>query len=646
MRTFPLEALGELTGRLIWLGLIHSVWIGLIVAAGVAVMFQLGPRWSHRARHAFLVLAMAGVALGPVAVALLLQALSAQGPRIALPGWESTIVVVTGEADAGTSIPHATTDERRRGGNPDRTRLGQSLVWAVDGLRRLRGVVVAIWLPSTACLGAFLILGARRVRRLCRESDAASPDVQARAQRLARRLRLRSIPRILVHADLAEPFLCGVYRTVIVLPGRWLPIASPERLDAILAHELAHTRRLDHLANLAQRLVDVMLIFHPAVHWLSRALRREREMCTDALAVRLTRDPLALAEALQSVARLRLHFRSPMGMRLSGTSLGGQTASLLPRIQELIGMMPTRPKRRLWPFAALPAAGVIALIATAAGLARDDRPSSSAGETSGFRVSARANSAKLPESDRQTAFEVRFCWLPASPWRELLLDRLRTIKQEADVSAWIMDDKALLDLLTLAQNDTRSNVLQAPKVTTFEGDRATIFSASKRFYVADVERDGKGFRPIVKNLELGLKIDLTGTSLPRGIRLSADASHSSVLGFHTLVRKAKVDGAVVAASYQVPTPINRRCRVSCDLPEGASLVISTGLSDDRGNLSGIAGFASDALESVGLPKLEGKSTAYEQLIIVKPRLIVLEAEKPPAVAPPVPQAQGLGPISR
>ena len=127
-------------------------------------------------------------------------------------------------------------------------------------------------------------------------------------------------------------------------------------------------RRLDHVVNLAQRLVEVALFFSPGVHWLSRSLRRQREFCADELAVRLTGDPLARAEALEAVARLRL--TSPVRPPLVA-ALGGQTVSLLPRIQELIGMTPSRPKPSLWPFAALPAAGLVALFTAAVGLAQD-----------------------------------------------------------------------------------------------------------------------------------------------------------------------------------------------------------------------------------------------------------------------------------
>ena len=139
-----------------------------------------------------------------------------------------------------------------------------------------------------------------------------------RARALARRLRLRKLPAILVHPRIDEPFLTGLFQPAILLPARWLTLTRADLLDAILAHELAHARRLDQLVNLAQRLMEAILFFHPAVHWLSRSLRRQREFCTDHLAVRATRNPLAMASALESVALLRLSSRPP---RVAGRAL-------------------------------------------------------------------------------------------------------------------------------------------------------------------------------------------------------------------------------------------------------------------------------------------------------------------------------------
>jgi bla regulator protein blaR1 len=81
MRSFALEALGAIAGRLIWLGLVHSIWIGLLSAAVVALILQSVHRLSHRARHTIFLLAMVGVAAGPVAVTFLQQWLSSRITR-------------------------------------------------------------------------------------------------------------------------------------------------------------------------------------------------------------------------------------------------------------------------------------------------------------------------------------------------------------------------------------------------------------------------------------------------------------------------------------------------------------------------------------------------------------------------------------
>ena len=91
----------------------------------------------------------------------------------------------------------------------------------------------------------------------------------------------------------------------MLLPASALAGLSPQQLEAILAHELAHIRRHDYLVNLLQTLVETLLFYHPAVWWLSRRIRIERENCCDDLAVSLCGDPVAYAKALADLEELR-----------------------------------------------------------------------------------------------------------------------------------------------------------------------------------------------------------------------------------------------------------------------------------------------------------------------------------------------------
>jgi hypothetical protein len=57
MHAILFEAFEGLSGRLIGLGLLHSLWVGLCVAALLSLAFQICPNLSHQARYLMLVFA-------------------------------------------------------------------------------------------------------------------------------------------------------------------------------------------------------------------------------------------------------------------------------------------------------------------------------------------------------------------------------------------------------------------------------------------------------------------------------------------------------------------------------------------------------------------------------------------------------------
>ena len=125
------------------------------------------------------------------------------------------------------------------------------------------------------------------------------------------------------------PTVIGWLKPVVLLPASALAGLAPNQIEAILAHELAHIRRHDYLVNLCRRVVETLLFYHPAVWWLSRRIRAERENCCDDLAVSLCGDPVAYAAALAELEGLR----STTGdLVLAAT--GG---SLLQRVRRLLG---------------------------------------------------------------------------------------------------------------------------------------------------------------------------------------------------------------------------------------------------------------------------------------------------------------------
>lgn len=627
MQALATEAIQGLSGGLVWLGLLHSLWLGLVTSALVALIFQTRRALSHRARHATLFVALCAVAFSPfvlttaqyitggrrsegISAIAAIDAVILPGQAKVQPGDESSVPCVPISGGVSGTVP-----------------LVRFLGFMLDRLvivsRVIRPYALAAWVLVVLGLSVVMALGVKGLHRLHRESSPMPRAVRERVQKLGRLLRLRIIPAIRVHATLEEPCLCGLFRPVILLPERWLATATADSLEAVLAHELAHARRADHLVNLAQRILEGILFFHPGVHWLSRSLRREREHCADALAVRLTGDPLGLAKALESVARFRV---GPPSQCLVGTALGGENSTLLPRIQELIGMTPIRPRAQIWPFAAMPSAVVVALVAASIGFADEgpspsrtpDSPSLKA--TQDTRSTETTPPAPVPapaileaESDRQISYQVSIFTLEPDAWRQHLKGQVKAIEQQPDMIGWVIEQPALSSLVKHFQGEANSNQIMAPKVTTFENAPALINFGPNLFRISSGEtrrtaRDRAGDT----EKEDGAGVKVAGSHIPQGTRIGVEVSEPKLIpgqagpASHpeSVKLPSKPPGSTVVHSKGM-----------CDVPEGSSLVVSLGIHE-RG---------------VG-----PRSGICERLVVITPRRVVLESEEKPVIVKPVP----------
>jgi peptidoglycan/xylan/chitin deacetylase (PgdA/CDA1 family) len=109
----------------------------------------------------------------------------------------------------------------------------------------------------------------------------------------------------------------------------------------LLAHELAHVRRYDYLVNLLQSVTETLLFYHPAVWWVSKQIRTEREHACDDLAVAACGDALLYARALAELESLRAADEHTLALAATGSGAG----SLILRIRRLIST-PAREEQR------------------------------------------------------------------------------------------------------------------------------------------------------------------------------------------------------------------------------------------------------------------------------------------------------------
>ncbi len=205
--------------------------------------------------------------------------------------------------------------------------------WRRELQARMPAFVVA-WVAGVSFMTLRLSMGLVWVSRLRRSAVLAPAIWQERLDALARRLGLRAHVTLKLHDALSSPVTVGFWRPVVLVPLALLSGMSVPMLEALLAHELAHVRRWDYLANLLQSVVEALLFFHPVVWWLSTRMRVEREQVADELAAQALNDPRRLALALHE---LSLHTLPCAQSELILSARGGP---LLRRIERLIAPPP------------------------------------------------------------------------------------------------------------------------------------------------------------------------------------------------------------------------------------------------------------------------------------------------------------------
>lgn len=283
--------------------LVHSVWEGGVIALVLAVAF-----WATRSSAASLRYAIGMIGL--VLMVVLPVATAARMDRQSPVVQNAATAPVTPTEILSLSDPGPTPNSEA---SPALASVEPAVTspvtvdprtWILSALEPALPWMVAAWLIGLVVLSVRMIGGVARTRRIVREGTApASEAVRLLVARISQILGVRRAVRALEGTRLTVPVVVGWIRPVIVLPVSLVSGLTPSQLEMLLAHEIAHIRRYDYLANLLQTVVETLLFFHPAAWWLSDRIREERENCCDDIAVlRLRRRP----EELHScVARAR-----------------------------------------------------------------------------------------------------------------------------------------------------------------------------------------------------------------------------------------------------------------------------------------------------------------------------------------------------
>jgi uncharacterized protein (TIGR03435 family) len=195
-------------------------------------------------------------------------------------------------------------------------------------LATLQPWILPMWSFGVVLLSLRLVAGGIAVRALRRSVCRVDDVLRQRVADLARRMAIRRHVELVTSIRSESPGVIGWLRPLILLPPATLIGLTTIQLDAVLAHELAHVRRHDYAVNIVQMIAETLLFYHPAVWWVSKQLRTERELCCDDEAVRVCGDRAAYARALVTMARLQ----NP------SLAIGANGGSLRDRVHRLLGL--------------------------------------------------------------------------------------------------------------------------------------------------------------------------------------------------------------------------------------------------------------------------------------------------------------------
>jgi uncharacterized protein (TIGR03435 family) len=313
--------------------LVHFIWQGALVGLLLwTTLFALRNRSSND-RYAASAAALALLAALPVVTTVVLH------------GWVLPTIGTRTFSSGGN--PRSVIDAYQ----PFASKWSRANLPPTEWLAVLQLWALPVWSMGVLLFSLRLVSGGMHVFVCGRRAGAADACLRDKVAKIADRMGVDRPVRVLISTLADGPGVIGWLRPIVLLPPATAMGLTPQQLEAVLAHELAHIRRHDYLVNILQMMVETVLFYHPVVWWTSRRIRFERELCCDDLAVASCGDALTYARALTTLETLRV--TKPT---LAVGSTGGP---LLYRIHRLMNASTREYGPSRWPGALLLCLGLV-----------------------------------------------------------------------------------------------------------------------------------------------------------------------------------------------------------------------------------------------------------------------------------------------
>lgn len=283
--------------------LIHSLWIGLVVAALAGLVIMVTHRSSAHLRYQLL-------------CGCLILFVAATG----FVYYQELGMVSSSSAnsDAATSyVPNSdSVNWQHQSAIVQDAPLSTRLIGFINANSNW---IVAVWLLFFVLKSVRMASGLLYIHRIrSYKVYAPTSEWQQKVEEFSQRLGIRRAITLLQSQRVNVPVTVGILKPVILVPIGLLTQLPAEQIDTILWHELAHVWRRDYLINLLQSMVETVFFFNPALLWVSALIREEREVCCDDIVLAQTTTKSHYLEALlafQDYGHSPTSYAMPLGFR-------------------------------------------------------------------------------------------------------------------------------------------------------------------------------------------------------------------------------------------------------------------------------------------------------------------------------------------
>lgn len=309
--TSTLEAFG--------LTLMHSLWQGALVALVLAFLLFVLRRSSSKSRYYVSLSSLVVLFVSTVITFFIILDVRQTLDVVQLDSTFSYAIIVLGNPEALANVEQV------------------NALWLFIGemtyyFQSHAPLLVAAWLMGVLVLTLRLAGGYTLAQRMkTYKTRAVESYWEDKLTTLMDKVGISKAVKLLESGIAKVPMVIGHLKPVILVPTGMLSGLTPQQVEAVLAHELAHIKRHDYLVNLAQSVLEIILFYHPATWWIASCIREERENACDDVAIQVSGDSLSFARALTSLEQRSL------GAPQLAMAFYGNKGSLINRIRRLIG---------------------------------------------------------------------------------------------------------------------------------------------------------------------------------------------------------------------------------------------------------------------------------------------------------------------